>query len=254
MSSETNADVDDGTEDELTDAPVTSAPTPIDFERVIETELDAGRDEGSHTERDPSTFHPSSVGYSDWMLYVNKLGLKTKPDTELLGTFEMGNLIHEYVQDAIVDHNLLDISDAQIEVPVDFSEDGLRFKGHADLFDPDQGIVYDIKSRSSWYHFDTPVDRHVDQLHCYMRGLNAQYGKVIYVSKKDMEVRTFPEDPVPFNFDTERWNDEIKPRCQRIREAVIDSGIATEESEIPFERPDNYFCNNTDLDFSGVGQ
>lgn len=221
-------------------------PTPIDVEQTINDHLERGEEEGSHTEWDPSVFHPSQVGYSKWLLMVKKLGLSDSSD--LLGTFKMGDLVHEYVQEAVLSEPRNGVFDKQVEGEIDFEEDGLRFVGHYDMFDG--RVVYDIKSRGSWYNFNPPVDRHIDQLHVYMRALNAQYGQVIYVSKKDMEVRTWPEG-APFTFDEDRW-EQIKAKCADVRDTIIESGYPRSEDEIPFEKPDNYFANNTDLDFSGL--
>ena len=223
-------------------------PDIIDFESVLETRMELEEDDGSHTEFDPRVFHPSSVGYDEWLIMVNKLGLSDK--SHLRGTFKMGDLIHQYVQDAVWNEEVIPQRHDLIEKEVDFDEDGLTFVGHADVYDPEQNIVYDIKSRGSWYNFEPPVDRHIDQLHCYMRGLDAKYGQVVYISKKDMEVRTWPNG-APFTFDDARW-DEIKARCKRVRDAIYDGGIPQSEGEIPFEKPDNYFANSTSLDFSHV--
>ena len=228
--------------------PNTTTPEPIDFESVVQDRLARESDDGSHTEWDPRVFHPSQVGYDEWLILVNKLGLTDK--SHLRGTFEVGNMIHEWVQRELVGPNTGMKWGEHIEHEVEFDEAGLTFVGHADVYDEEAGIVYDIKSRGSWYHFDPPVDRHLDQLHCYMRGLDAEYGQVVYVSKKDLEVRTWPED-VPLQFDTERWSD-IVGRCQRVRDALYEEGIPQSEDEIPFERPDNYFADEADLDFSHV--
>ena len=239
-----------------TDQPTTNdstaqQPTPIDFADAIEVRMDSEEEDGSHTEFDPRVFHPSSVGYTEWLLTVNKLGLSDKSD--LKGTFKMGELIHEYVQEALTGRDSIDWRD--IEVPVEFEEDGLVFTGHADVYDETRDIVYDIKSRSNWYHFDPPVDRHLDQLHTYMRGLDADYGQVVYISKKDMEVRAWPEG-APFTFDESRWLD-IKARCMRVRDALYEHGFPQSEAEIPFEKPgddhdQSYFVESTELDFSSV--
>jgi len=224
---------------------------PLQFERVVENKLRAqeAEEEGSHTEYDPSVFHPSSVGYEPWNVVVKKLGIETH-DTELLGIFEMGNLVHEFVQDAVTEQSGNDV-DIGIEVPVEHEEDGLRFEGHADIYDPASDTVYDIKSRGGWYHFDPPNDRHLDQLHCYMRALDASRGQVVYVNKKNLEVRTYPEDGGTFEFDEARWAD-IVSRCHRVRTALKYEGIPTTEDEIPFDRPDNFYANNTDLCFDTV--
>jgi len=210
-------------------------------------------DEDSHTEYDPRVFHPSQVGYSPWLLLVKKLGLTDTSDLD--GIFQIGSLIHEFVQTQVLrDQTDMDwygpARQGNFEVAVEHDESGLRFVGHADVVDRDAGVVYDIKSRNGWYNFDPPVDRHLDQLHCYMRGLDMEYGQVIYLSKSDLELRTWPEDGA-FTFDGERWADIVE-RCTRVRDSIYSEGIPQSESEIPFEKPDTYFADNTSLDFSSV--
>lgn len=229
-------------------------PSVIDFEALIQSKLVSEENGGSHTEWNPSVFHPSHVGYHQWLLYTKKLGLNDTSD--LLGTFAVGDMIHEFIQEALHDNALEVIT---TEEPVEFAEDGLQFVGHADIVDwttAEQTVVYDIKSRSNWYHFDPPVDRHVDQLTTYMRGLDAAHGQVVYVSKKDLEVRTWPENG-PFQFDERRWK-SIKQRCQDVKRAIVEQGYPTSEADIPFEKPgedheQSYFVESTTLDFSAIG-
>lgn len=221
-------------------------PNPIDFESVVDSaiEFEDDTDEGSHTEFDPKVFHPSSIGYDEWLILVKKLGLEDMSD--LQGIFHTGTMIHEFVQRELYRRN----KGIAIEEQVEFEEDGLVFVGHADVYDATADIVYDIKSKGGWYNHDPPVDRHLDQLHAYMRGLDARYGQVIYVSKKDLEVRPWPEH-TPFEFDEERW-DDVTERCANVRDALYTEGIPQSEAEIPFKKPDNFFANNADLDFSPV--
>lgn len=246
------------TADDSTDESASSRPQLINFESAIEQQMESEEEEGSHTEWNPTIFHASQIGYSEWLLLCKKLGFTDVSD--LRGTFKMGELIHEYVQDALHDASVMDNSDQpfanplprlpRIEEPVEVTEDGLTILGHADVYDPAADVVYDIKSRSSWYNFDPPVDRHIDQLHAYMRGLDAEYGQVVYIQKKDLEVKTWPEGG-PFTFDEDRW-ETIKARVHSVRDAILDEGIPTSEDEIPFEKPDNYFANSATLDFSSV--
>lgn len=227
-----------------------SSANPIDFDGLVDTRLRAENDEeaGSHVETDPKVFHPSSVGYTKWKLLVTKLGIE-RMDSDLLRIFEMGNMVHEFIEDTVAE-TLPEVDEDRIEVPIEHEEDGLVFTGHADLYDPEQDIVYDFKSRGGWYNFDPPNDRHLDQLHVYMAALDADYGQVIYVNKKNLEIRPWPEG-APFTFDDERWRD-IKLRCMDVRNNLELRGLPTCEEEIPFERPDNFYCNSTDLDFSNI--
>lgn len=246
-------------------------PPRINFSTVIQNTLQREESDNSHRELHPDVFHPSSIGYSPWKIVVSKLGVEDV--TDALGTFEVGNMLHEYVQAALLSHatdmthrearTFIEQNNGQItssrvfpsgvdgvriEQPVEFTDGGVTFTGHADVFDPNTGIVYDIKSRSGWYNFEPPYSRHVDQLHCYMKALDAEYGQVVYVSKKDLEVRTWPADE-PFSFDEERWNGLVE-KCQRVRDALYEHGIPRGEDEIPFEKPDNWVVDHTTLDFS----
>jgi len=245
MSTETETETETT---DAADAQTDEQPTPIDFEHVIGQRLADDEEKGSHMEWDPKVFHPSQVGYSKYTLLTKKLGLDDVSD--LHGTFKVGDLIHEFVQDSMFrQHDHLDYTNFEQEV--EFEEDGLVFVGHADIYDPRRDIVYDIKSRSSWYNFDPPVDRHVDQLHCYMRGMDADYGQVIYVQKKDLEVRTWP-DGAPFTFSEERWED-IKARATDVRDTLLSEGFPTASDEIPYDQPDSYFAPDPEeLDFTHI--
>lgn len=222
----------------------------IDFEEVVQSAAtDDETADDSHTEWDPKVFHPSQVGYDEWLILVKKLGLSDM--SGLAGTFKVGSMIHGLIQDEVWQlENPVEQYD-HIEAPVHVEEDGLVFTGHADIYDTSANVVYDIKSHANFRYLDTPVDRHIDQLHCYIRGLDAEYGQVIYVQKKDLSVQTWPEGG-PFTFDEQRW-DTIKERCARVRDALYEHGVPRNADEIPFNRPDNYFANSTDLDFSSVG-
>lgn len=216
-----------------------------------------GHTEGSHRELDPSVFHPSQVGYDEWLLMVKKLGLDA---SSAWNYFLGGDMIHTYIENillggngklpASVDGTQIDLDAApfQAERGIEHTRNGLTFVGHADCYDSQRDVVYDFKSRGSWYNFDPPVDRHLDQLTIYMDALDADFGQVVYISKKDYEVRTWPEDG-PFEFDPERMGRCIA-RAQRVRDAILDNGFPTSADEIPFERPDTYFASEVDLDFS----
>jgi len=218
---------------------------PIDFGELIDDRLLDEREPGSHTELDPEVFHPSSVGYSKWKLLVSKLGLDDI-GAPLLRTFELGNILHEFVQDTCDEYGPA----VKIEEPIKYEEDGLTWVGHADLYDAEAGVVYDIKTRSGWHNFDPPNDRHVDQLYCYMQALGADRGQVVYLSKKDMELRPWPNGTT-FGFVDERW-ERIKDKCADVRDALREHGLPETAEEIPFERPDTYYANVTQLTFENA--
>lgn len=219
------------------------SPAVINFADRIRDALLAQRDPDSHRELDPRVFHPSQIGYCKRQAYLSKLGLKD--DSDILGMFHTGTLIHEFMENVVGADHLPD--HVALEQAVEHEVDGIKFVGHADCYDPKQGVVYDYKSRGGWYNFDPPTQRHTDQLLVYMDALGARDGRVVYISKKDLEVRPWPEDGT-FAFDAERLA-ELVTKAKEIRDAIVTNGIATDESEIPFDKCGCYFCGEESLHF-----
>lgn len=214
----------------------------IDFQQEVADLLQDDRTPGSHTEPEPSVFHPSQIANCNRQCYISKLGLE-EHDVTTLGTFKMGTLIHEYFE-----HNLSDRLPAVFEIEIQDQVDGITFTGHADCFDYEHEIVYDFKSRSSWYRFDPPTQRHIDQLLVYMHALDVQEGQVVYVSKKNLEVKTWPEDDT-FAFDVDRYEALVR-RARHIRDVIATEGIARTKEDIPFEKCGCWICDNESLSVS----
>lgn len=218
----------------------------IDFEEAVQDALESAEDDGSHIEEDPAVFHPSQLVRCDRRAYCSKLGIDDQRD--ILGTFRTGTLIHEFLEDHLA-----------LPEGVVFEEDterhtnrGITIKGRADVIDREAGVVYDFKTRSGWYKFDPPNQRHCDQLHLYMACLDGvDRARVVYLSKKDMEVRQWPEDSL-FSFDAARV-DALLARAERIRDVIEADGPAGSADEIPFEKCDCYFCSQETLRFGGEG-
>ncbi len=244
---------DDSTDDETTTADDYDIPVADDsFEMnvsltdEIESHVIADdEDDDSHREYNPSVFHPSQVGYCKRRLMAKKLGLDDMSGLD--GTFKIGNIVHDTIQSELPDDGK-----HWHEEEISHEERGIRIEGRYDIYNPMYDIVYDIKTRSSWYNFNPPVDRHLDQLHCYMKALDAEYGKIIYVSKKNFELKPFPEDR-PLRFDESRW-DSILDKCLTVRNYLMRNGFPVTEGQLDeFADPcDSYFCSDEDLDFSDI--
>jgi CRISPR-associated exonuclease Cas4 len=218
---------------------------PIDFESEVQTALEAAEDPESHVERDATTFHPSQLVRCERRAYCAKLGLD---DTdEILGIFQTGTLIHEFLEQQFSEQFAAEKVEFEREINhVDLATD-ITLKGRADCVDFRDNVVYDFKTRNGWYNFDPPVQRHCDQLHLYMRGLQFDRGRVVYLSKGDLEVRQWPDDSL-FAFDESRYNALIE-KAERIRDAIEAQGIAESAAEIPFETCECYFCSQESLTF-----
>ncbi|WP_238705391.1 hypothetical protein [Natrinema pallidum] len=219
----------------------TTEPEPIDFEARLQTALEDANDDESHVERDAETFHPSQIAACERQAYLGKLGLKDH--TDILGIFQTGTLIHEFIEEYVGPQ----LADAEFEKPVEYETDGVRFVGHTDCYDAERNAVTDFKSRNGWYNFDPPKDRHLDQVHVYMAATGAEYGQIVYVSKGDMEVRTYPEDGY-FAFDPDRFA-AIVERAKRVKQAIETDGVAESADEIPLEKCDCFMCGSETLAF-----
>lgn len=217
----------------------------IDFESEVQRALEAAEDNESHVERDPSVFHPSQLVRCQRRAYCSKLGLDDT--TDALGVFQTGTLIHEFLEEQLSDR----FADESVvfEEEIEYTDDReITIKGCADCIDRRNGVVYDFKTRGSWYKFDPPTQRHIDQLLLYMAGLeDIERGQIVYLSKKDMEIRTWPEDGL-FEFDETRYGTLIE-KAVRIQHRIEQDGIAESPDEIPFEKCDCYFCSQESLRF-----
>lgn len=214
------------------------APEPIDFAGELQEALVELEDLESHTEYEPSVIHASQIGYCERQAYLAKFGLKD--NTDALGTFRIGTMIHEFIEEQLGSR----LPHCKFEIPINTAIDGIEFVGRADCYDPISGAVLDVKSRHGWYKFSPPTQRHIDQLLVYMDALDAQCGQVVYVSKKDLEVRTWPEDNY-FEFDQERF-DHLVEKAKTIRDSAK-AGVPTKADDIPFAPCGCWVCDNETL-------
>lgn len=222
---------------------------PIDFESEVQRALEAAEDNESHVERDPAVFYPSQLVRCPRRAYCSKLGLDDQSD--VLGVFQTGTLIHEFLEDQLGER-FADESVA-FEQEIDYTDNrGITIKGRSDCIDRRNGVVYDFKTRGSWYKFDPPTQRHIDQLLLYMAGVEGvDHGQIVYLSKKNLEVRTWPEDGL-CEFDRERY-DELVEKAMRLRDAIEENGVAESHDDIPFEKCNCYFCSEETLQFDPGG-
>lgn len=237
----------------------------IDWEQVRNAILDYTHEE--HESFDPTTFHPSQVGYSKWKMYVEKLDLTTDHGHDLLGTFKTGTLIHEWFEDygpdavkEVVDgSNIVVEQGITVESPPRYD---VTFQGTFDAYDYINDVVYDLKTRGGWYNFEPPNERHLDQLTIYAAGLDALYMSVVYISKKDMEIRQYPNaedmdlsDTLMLDngtgeavlFDDERFAN-LCEKAQEVADAIAEMPDPDHVDDIPFEPTGSYFDKQTSLD------
>lgn len=218
-------------------------PAPIDWGAQIARTLHVNNNGDSHTERgDAVTFHPSQLSRCKRQATISKYGLE-EHDTKTLGAFHVGTLLHEWLEGELAGR----LPGVEHEIPVTNSyadPDGgggiIEITGHADVYDEHAGVVYDFKTRGGWYKFDPPSERHINQLTLYMDALGADAGQIVYINKKDMGVRTWP-DGETFAFDPP-IRDGLLSKAREIRDAVTDMDVMA-VSDVPFDPCGCWLCN-----------
>lgn len=224
----------------------------INFNQKVSEYLQKTEEKESHIELNPYVFHASQVGFCKRQLYNSKLGLQDH-DATTLGIFEVGNMIHHWMETRIAnelpncqfEHSL----DSTIDVvsPVSRKTIQLDFTGTCDCWDMENDAIYDFKTRSGWYSFSPPKQRHLDQILIYMEMSDVRKGQVVYISKKDMSIRTYPEDGF-FEYDKQRTH-ELKMKCAKIAEKIVQRGYPQSRHDIPFDKCGCFFCNQETLTF-----
>lgn len=214
----------------------------IDWESKLERKLHVDENGDSHTEYDTNTFHPSQISRCKRTCVKSKFGLD-EHDTSTLGTFRIGTIIHEWMENSYRGK----IDGVEFEHPVQYeSDNGIKFVGNCDVYDSHENAIYDFKTRSSWYRFDPPDESHLDQLTVYMAALDADYAQVVYISKKNLEIRTYPEDRL-FKFNQDRFR-QLVEKADEIRNALDEHGQPETLDEIPFEPCGCWICSQEDTD------
>lgn len=207
----------------------------IDFRDLIHRELRASSDPESHVERDTFTFHPSQISRCRRQATISKLGLDDH-DIQTLGYFEIGTVWHSWLEDRLDGA----IGGVTFEKDVTYEEDGIRFVGRCDVYDAVENTVYDFKTRSGWYKFDPPDESHVNQLTVYMAALGAELGQVVYLSKKDLSVKTYPDGEC-FAFDRDRM-DRLVDKALDIRMTLEENGLPERVADVPFDPCGCWLC------------
>lgn len=223
---------------------------PINWDNKMARKLKENNDQDdSHTEVDPDVFHASQVGMCTRQLYLSKLGLKDFTP-KVLGIFQTGTNIHEWIEEEFQDE-----MPGEFEKPLEYEDEetGLKFTGHCDYYDPEEEVVYDFKTRGSFYRLDPtdPQEKYLDQLTVYMKMLGVKRAKLVYISKKNKQIVHYPteEDPQEyFSFSEKRW-EKIVRKAQTVRSAVEKHGAVDEKDLVPFNTCSCYACKKERLSF-----
>lgn len=110
-------------------------------------------------------------------LYYSRTIKKDFP-IETLKIFEIGNILHEWVQGRI---------EGEDEVVINFEAEGVVISGRIDKVEPN-GEPMEFKTTSNVsFNRDKPDIKHCAQLNLYLKAKDKKKGKVVYIDKRSLE-------------------------------------------------------------------
>lgn len=157
-------------------------------------------------------FRISSVGYCPRKLQYKRIlpDLEAPHDLTTLGTFAVGNALHEWIQTKLPESVLV-----KAEQRITYKHGAIELVGHVDLLlQTETGLkVSDIKSannRSFGYKRKDASDEHIFQANTYARIMGVREFSILYVNKDTFEM-------IEHNYDTSEDKFQfILNKCQTI--------------------------------------
>lgn len=204
----------------------------IDWSEVVDKKLEEGN--SVRKELDASKFHASWLGKCERQIYNSKVGL-SEFDRHALGSMKVGTLIHSWFED---DVELEDVEN-EISVSQNLVHDGTKLKLVGRFDAADDEAVYDFKTTAGIrYVRNSPKDYHIAQLMCYMFCTGREKGKLVYVSKTDMEV---VEHEVEFE---QEWFEDKLDKLVEVKKAFKEQLESDSVDKNPFEKCGCWLCQN----------
>jgi len=142
-------------------------------------------------------FYCSAMGMCPRKLYF--MQLNPKPITkELRRIFELGNIIHEFIERVFKDAEGVTLLDSERSLIIAKPGSPVVLAGRLDNFilvqDTDEEIIVEVKSIKSFKYLTKPKPEHIMQLMPYLKAMNLKKGALVYVNKMDLAVKVFEID------------------------------------------------------------
>jgi len=194
--------------------------------------------EDTYGKNDPlELFHPSSSGYCERQMFLNKLGVKEFPE-KIRGAMQSGTILHEWIQ------NIKEVKeDFHIEQThvLEIPGTKLYYQGKIDLKNKKNDFVIDIKSIANLYFVKLkPMPAHISQINIYMAMAKSQMAEIFYIQKNDLATKSHF---LKFN---KKLLEETFEKTKLVYEALkmFDNG---NNIIIPFPKCDCYGCKEEKL-------
>lgn len=116
--------------------------------------------------------------------YIKKYGWIIDIDTKKL--FYMGTMIHEFFQTKILDKNIY-----KFEQPIQIKTKKILIRGRIDAISYENEI---LELKSCMFLPKEPDEKYKSQIILYMSQIQNSKGKLIYISKNDLQIKEFDID------------------------------------------------------------
>jgi len=134
-----------------------------------------------------NVFYASQAGGCPRALYYKKVFGDKEFEVRALLIFQMGNIVHDFLQKEILK--------GESEKSLTIQEDGVVIYGRLDHIDDEE--VIEIKSTGAVkYNEKEASPHHLEQLNLYMKAMGREKGRMVYVEKNTLEI---VEHEVKFN-------------------------------------------------------
>ena len=175
------------------------------FQKIKSRIIRKVSEQGHNYNPEIGEFRASSMGYCSRKILLNKnvesylnsdmlqlIDLHILDEDELPepGSHMAGQVLHEYIQDALKD----ELEGIEEEVSIEFN--GLRLVGHYDMLIKDEKgelVVIDIKSTAAKRDF-LPVQAHLHQLMAYQGMMGGIRGALFYIHRNNWQMTYFSQD------------------------------------------------------------
>ena len=148
--------------------------------------------------RREKSVHASELGYCLRKTYFQTI--KPKPlSIELLGIFELGNVLHEKMTEIL--ENLMKKEGSEIlriesekRIIFYFPEDDFRISGQYDdlvFLKNGKTVLIEKKSIKNFIYLDAAKDEHIMQANLYAKALMPNETQLVYISKENLAVKSF---------------------------------------------------------------
>lgn len=153
----------------------------IDWTEEIDKAINSTRKE--HKEKHVLEFSPSMVSGCLRQAVVNKCGLR-KFDNKTLRKFQVGTIIHKFLEDNI------HINSLEKEKEIEYDLGVYRFHGFLDAWDKDENIVYDFKTTSYLgYAKVTQAYQYQLSVYCHAPEINSKDARIVFIDKRDLSLK-----------------------------------------------------------------